>query len=131
MPVFFDTNILVYAQQSGPKGEAARALLAQGGIISVQVLNEFAAVTTRKFGRTWPDVAAAIGDILALVEPPVPLTLALHHAARDLAASDQVSFYDALIVCAAQQSGCDRLYSEDLQAGRQFGALRIVNPFTT
>ncbi len=130
MPVFFDTNILVYAQQSGPKGEAARALLAQGGIISVQVLNEFAAVTTRKFGRTWPDVAAAIGDILALVEPPVPLTLALHHAARDLAASDHVSFYDALIVCAAQQSGCDRLYSEDLQAGRQFGALRIVNPFT-
>lgn len=129
MAAFLDTNILLYAQQSGPKGEVARRLVSEGGIISVQVLNEFASVATRKHGRTWPEVAQAIDDILALVEPPVPLTLALHQAARALAAANRVSFYDALIVCAAEQSGCERLYSEDLQHGRRFGRMRIVNPF--
>ena len=131
MAALLDTNILIYAQQSGPKGEVARRLLAEGGIVSVQVLNEFASVATRKHGRSWQEVEQAIEDILALVDPPVPLTLALHHAARALAAADRVSFYDALIVCAAQQAGCDRLYSEDLQAGRRFGRVRIVNPFAT
>jgi predicted nucleic acid-binding protein len=127
---FLDTNILIYAQQAGAKGEAARRLLAEGGTISVQVLNEFASVATRKHGRSWQEVAQAVEDILALVEPPVPLTLALHQAARALAAADRVNFYDALIVCAAQQAGCERLYSEDLQAGRRFGRLRVVNPFS-
>lgn len=129
MPAFLDTNVLIYAQQSGLKGEMARTLLADGGIVSVQVLNEFAAVSARKLGRTWPEIADALADILAVVAPPMPLTLPIHAAARALAAAHGVSFYDALIVAAAQEAGCDILYSEDLQSGRLFGTTRIVNPF--
>jgi len=72
-------------------------------VVSVQVLNEFAAVSARKLGRGW--------------------------AARSLAAEHRVSFYDALIVCAARDAGCERLYNEDLQTGRRFGPLAIINPF--
>lgn len=129
MPAFLDTNILIYAQQSGPKGDAARALLAEGGVVSVQVLNEFAAVSARKFGRGWPEIGAALDDILAVLAPPVPLTLSIHTGARALAAAHGVSFYDALIISAAREAGCDTLYSEDLQASRRFGPTQIVNPF--
>ena len=59
----------------------------------------------------------------------MPLTLATHEAARDLAHSHGFSFYDALIVAAAIEQGCDTLYSEDMQAGRKIGPLVIVNPF--
>jgi predicted nucleic acid-binding protein len=126
---FFDTNILVYAQQDGAKAETARALLARGGNLSVQVLNEFAAVASRKLGRNWDDIGAAIEDALALVDPPWPLTAALHEAARILARDHGFAFYDALIVAAALEAGCDTLLSEDMQNGRVLGDLTIVNPF--
>jgi predicted nucleic acid-binding protein len=129
LKAFFDTNILVYAQEQGDKADEARALLAAGGVVSVQVLNEFAAVSHRKFGKDWPEIAEAIEDARALVEVPIPLTLALHEAALGLARDHGVSFYDALIVAAALQSGCDNLYSEDMQHDRAFGGLKIVNPF--
>ena len=48
MSAFFDTNVLVYAEQAGAKAHRARALLTDGGKISVQVLNEFVAVSRRK-----------------------------------------------------------------------------------
>jgi predicted nucleic acid-binding protein len=129
VPAFIDTNVLIYAQQSGPKGDTARALLVEGGTVSIQVLNEFAAVSARKLGRTWPEIEEALADLLAVLAPPIPLTLAIHEGARILAASHGASFYDALIVAAAQQAGCGILYSEDLQAGRRFGNTQIVNPF--
>lgn len=129
MKPFFDTNIVVYAQQAGSKAERARALLAAGGLISVQVLNEFANVAVRKQGRNWEDVAEAISDVLALVAPPIPLTLEMHEAARLLAAAHRLPFYDALVVVAARDAGCDVLYSEDLQNGRVFDGLRVVDPF--
>jgi predicted nucleic acid-binding protein len=72
---FFDTNILVYAQQRSGKAEQARALLAAGGVVSVQVLNEFAAVSRRKLGKDWREIAEALEDARALVGPPIPLTL--------------------------------------------------------
>jgi len=126
---FFDTNILVYAQQNGAKADKARALLAAGGVLSVQVLNEFAAVASRKLGKEWDEIGEAIEDALALVEPPLPLTMALHEAARAIAGDHGLAFYDALIVAAALDAGCDTLLSEDLQDGRVFGDLKIVNPF--
>jgi predicted nucleic acid-binding protein len=127
---FFDTNLLIYAQQSGDKADRARALFAGGGVLSVQVLNEFAAVAHRKLGKDWDAIDAAIEDILALVEPPQPLTLATHKAARALARAHRFAFYDALIVAAAVEAGCDTLLTEDMQDGRQIGALMIVDPFT-
>jgi predicted nucleic acid-binding protein len=125
---FFDTNILVYAQQTGAKADRARALLAGGGKLSVQVLNEFTAVSRRKQGKEWREIGEAISDVLALVEPPLALTLDLHVAARALAEDHRLSFYDALIVASAIEAGCNVLYSEDMQHGRTIGALAIANP---
>jgi predicted nucleic acid-binding protein len=126
---FFDTNVLVYAQQGDGKADRARALFATGGKLSVQVLNEFAAVSRRKQKRDWREIAEAISDVLALVDPPLALTLELHAAARALAEDHRLSFYDALIVAAALGAGCDTLFTENMQHGRSFGGLSIVNPF--
>jgi predicted nucleic acid-binding protein len=126
---FFDTNVLVYAQEASAKGDIARALLADGGGVSVQSLNEFANVALKKLGRAWPEIEEAIADLLALLTRPVALTLTLHEAARRLAAAHRLQLYDALIIAAALETGATTLLSEDLQAGRSFGALTIVNPF--
>jgi len=126
---FFDANILVYAQQTGRTADRARALFAGGGKLSVQVLNEFTAVSRRKQRRDWHEIAEAISDALALVDPPLALTLDLHAAARVLAEDHRLSFYDALVVATAIEAGCNILYTEDMQHGRKFGSLAIVNPF--
>jgi predicted nucleic acid-binding protein len=126
---FFDTNILVYAQQSGEKAERARALFANGGQLSVQVLNEFTAVSLRKQGRSWGEIAEAIADAITLAGSPLALTLETHTAARALAESHQLSFYDALIVASATEASCDTLYTEDMQHNRKIGGLTICNPF--
>ena len=65
----------------------------------------------------------------SLVDPPPALTLELRAAARALAEDHQLSFYDAPIVAAAIEAGCDRLFTEDMQHGRKFGSLTIVDPF--
>lgn len=129
MTAFFDTNILIYAQERSGKGRVARDLLAGGGVLSVQVLNEFAAVCRRKQDRPWAEIAEAIDDVLALVSKPIAVTLGTHQEARRLAAAHGFSFYDALIVAAAVEAGCDRLYSEDMQHGRVIGGMSILNPF--
>ena len=129
MSVFFDTNILVYAQQANGKADRARALVAGGGKLSVQVLNEFAAVSRRKQQRDWREIDEAIDDVLAVVDPPLALTHDLHTAARTLAEDNGLSFYDALIVAAAIEAGCDTLFTEAMQHGRRIGRLAIVNPF--
>jgi len=126
---FFDTNIVVYAQERGEKGNIARALLAEGGYLSVQVLNEFASVSSRKQGRTWPEIEDAVSDILALVRPPLSITIDLNRQARRLASEIGFSFYEALIVAAAIKAGCQTLYSEDMQHGRTVGSVTITNPF--
>jgi predicted nucleic acid-binding protein len=126
---FFDTNILVYAQQADGKADRARALFAVGGKLSVQVLNEFTAVARRKQSKDWHEIAEATFDVLAVVDPPLPLTLDLHTLARALAKEHRLSFYDALIVASAIEAGCDILYSEDMQHGRTIGGLSIINPF--
>jgi predicted nucleic acid-binding protein len=129
LSAFFDTNILVYAQQANGKADRARALLAGGGKLSVQVLNEFTAVSRRKQRREWREISEAIVDVLAVVDTPLALTLELHAAARAFAEDHRLSFYDALIVAAALEAGCDTLFTEDMQHGRKFGGLTIVNPF--
>jgi predicted nucleic acid-binding protein len=129
LSAFFDTNILVYAQQTGGKADRARALFADGGKLSVQVLNEFTAVSRRKQQRDWREIAEAVSDVLTMVDPPLALTLELNAAARVLAEDHRQSFYDALIIASAIEAGCDILYSEDMQHGRTIGGLAIVNPF--
>lgn len=129
MSAFLDTNVLIYAQEDSAKGATARYLLERGGVISVQVLNEFASVSARKQGRSWASIDEAVTDILDVVAAPLPITLTIHESARALAARHGFAFYDALIIAAAIEAGCDTLYSEDLRNGRAVEGLTIVNPF--
>ncbi len=129
MTPFFDTNILVYAFLDVAKREAALNLIASGGVISAQVLNEFTNVARRKRERDWTEIERAVSVIRARFADVVPLTADIHASALGLARAHGLSFYDALIVAAAQEAGCDTLYTEDMQHGRKFGGLVIVNPF--
>lgn len=129
MSAFLDTNILVYAQQTGPKAIMSQDLIAQGGTISVQVLNELTNVLRKKDHRSWRDIELVLDDIDNALEPAVPLTATTSRAALTLARDHGFSFYDALIIAAAIEAGCDVLYSEDLQHGRSVSGLAIVNPF--
>ncbi len=129
MKRFLDTNILVYAQQSGAKGERARELLAEGGEISIQVLNEFTHVMLRKFKRSWPEIEAALQDIACILPTPRPLTRDTHASAVAICRRLGCSFYDAHILASALAASCDELLSEDLQDGRRVGKLTIRNPF--
>jgi predicted nucleic acid-binding protein len=127
---FFDTNILIYAfAADDPRSARAEALIADGGVIGVQVLNEFTNVTRRKLRWQWERIEAAFVVLEELLGPARPLTAAVHARAVMVARDREVSLYDALIVAAAVEAGCRILCSEDLQHGQRFGALRVENPF--
>ena len=128
---FLDTNVLVYAiGEDSKRTPRAEALLADGGVISVQVLNELAVVARRKLKMAWPQVVAALAAIRQLCPEPLPLTVDTHAAALRLASDHGFHFYDALIVAAALEAECDVVYSEDLQNGKVVDKrLRIENPF--
>lgn len=127
---FFDTNVLIYAVAADdPRAERARALIAEGGNLGVQALNEFVNVSRRKLLRDWADIDAALEAFRTLLGEPLPLTAKVHDAARTLARDHGLAFYDALMVAAAMDAGCATLLSEDMQDGRVFGATTIRNPF--
>ena len=127
---FFDTNILIYAFASNDLRSArAESLIAEGGLIGVQVLNEFTNVTRRKLSWQWVQIEASLAVIEELFGPVAPLTKAIHTRAVQLAREHELSVYDALIVAAAQDAGCALLFSEDLQHGQKFGTLTVENPF--
>ena len=127
---FLDTNILIYAfAADDPRSARAEALLADGGVIGVQVLSEFTSVTRRKLGWGWEQIEAALVVIDELLGPARALTAATHAAAVALARDHELPFYDALVVAAAMDARCKILSTEDLQHGRKFGALTIENPF--
>ena len=127
---FFDTNILIYAfAAQEPRSARAETLLADGGVIGVQVLNEFTSVTRRKLGWHWKQIEAALAVVEELLGPALPLTTSIHAQAVVLARDHDLSFYDALIVAAAKDAGCRILSTEDLQHGRKFGTITIENPF--
>jgi predicted nucleic acid-binding protein len=126
---FFDTNILVYTATSDPKKQEAADCLRRGGVASVQVLNEFVHVARRKLRHDWPQIEFALGLFRASLDDIVPVTLNTHTGAVLLAREYGLSFFDALIVAAAIEAGCDTLFSEDMQHGRTIGEVAIVNPF--
>jgi predicted nucleic acid-binding protein len=126
---FFDTNILVYTATSETKKSQAIHCLGLGGVVSVQVLNEFVHVALRKLRHDWPQIERALALFRASLDDVAPLTLDTHSSAVILARDHSLAFYDALIVASAIETGCDTLFSEDLQHGRRFGGLVIVNPF--
>jgi len=128
---FFDTNVLVYVvSQQDERTSKAEALVANGGIISVQVLNELASVSRRKLGLSWEDVGDALAALRVLCPSPTPLTTDTHDAGLRIAAKYGFPFYDALIAAAALEAECTTLYSEDFQDGQVIeGRLTVRNPF--
>jgi predicted nucleic acid-binding protein len=126
---FFDSNILVYAYSTDKKRDRAAEVIALGGVINVQVLNEFANVLRNKQKISWLLIEAALVTVNSLFEEVRPLTQKIHTTAIPLARDHNINFYDALIIAAAQDAGCDLLFSEDLQHRRVFGRLEVYNPF--
>lgn len=132
---FVDTNVLVYAIDAGEatKRRVSRALLADAGpgdlVISAQVLAEFFVVVTRKLAVPLAEDAAGrvVGELAALEVVPIDADLVI--SAITLARDVGISYWDAAIVRAATVAACDVVLSEDLAHGREYGALRVVDPF--
>lgn len=129
--VFLDTNILLYTiGQHDVRTPVAEGLVEQGGVVSVQVLNELASVAHRTLKMSWQDVANALDAIRILCPSVVPITAETHDAALRLTVRHGFHIYDALILAAALEAGCGTLYSEDMQSGQVIGGrLTIRNPF--
>lgn len=127
---FFDTNILIYLLSAdAAKADLIEEKLAEGATVSVQVLNEFASVVLRKLGMNMTEIREALDPITAICHV-VPLTIETHQRGLQVAERYRFSFYDALIVAAALESGCTTLYTEDLQHGQVVDdTLAIKNPF--
>jgi predicted nucleic acid-binding protein len=128
---FFDTNVFVYAVvQDDPRSQQAEELIAEGGTVSVQVLNEFVDVVGQKAKMPWDEVRFAIENIKALCPDPLPVTLDTHKEALAIAEKYGYRIYDALMVASALEARCTILYSEDMQDGQVIdGRLTIRNPF--
>jgi predicted nucleic acid-binding protein len=133
---FVDSNIAVYAADENPqvriKHETATRLLADEPddlVISTQVLQEFYVVVTRKLTHPLDEdrAAKAVRGLakLAVVGVDVPLVLAAIHTSR----TAKRSLWDALIIEAARQAGCVRVYSEDMSHGQVIRGVRVENPF--
>jgi predicted nucleic acid-binding protein len=135
-PIFIDTNVLVYAYDAdaGVKHTKAQELLLdcwnnESGCLSTQVLQEFYVTVTHKLAkrispqeartiietyRAWPTFLPTVDDVLT---------------ASEIEERYGLSFWDSLIIVAAQKLGATSLVSEDLQDGQQIGHLKITNPF--
>lgn len=126
---FIDSNIVLYLLSGdAAKADRAEAILEAGGVISVQVLNEVASVCRRKLKMPWEEVDALLLAVKAACDI-LPLTVASHEKAVELAKRFQLSLHDANIVATALISGAEVLLSEDMQSGMLIDGLLIQNPF--
>jgi predicted nucleic acid-binding protein len=134
--VFVDTNVLVYAHESSEPDKQARALewvdtlwREQRGRTSAQVLSEFYAVVTRKIKTKMnrEDAWEYVQDFIAW--NPQPIDTRLIARAYELEGEHRLSWWDCLIVGAAQFQGCAILLTEDLHDGAHFGGVTVRNPF--
>ncbi len=135
-PSFIDTNIFVYTDDASNPKKQSRAieLISQlqesgTGIVSLQVLQEYFAIATRKLGVP-SEIAQRKVEIMGRM-PLVRFHLEDVVRAIELHRLHHISFWDAMIIHAAHISGAEVLYSEDLQQDWRIGSLRVVNPFRT
>lgn len=132
---FVDTDILIYAhdRSAGTKHDRARQLIERlwtsgEGVLSTQVLQELCINLRRKVARPLPvdEIRQLIQDYLSweiIANTPESVLHAL-----DIEVRYKISFWDALVLEAAESSGASVLYSEDLAAGQHYGAIQVVNP---
>jgi predicted nucleic acid-binding protein len=133
---FVDSNVLLYGYDSSDAVRQERAAEAlrqlwrtRTGMVSTQVLTEFYAVATRKLNPPLSRADARSAVDLYATWPVVQVDATLIVAASRSEEQHRLSFWDAMIVEAAQRGGATRLLSEDLQDGRKFGDVEVVNPF--
>ena len=127
---FFDTNVPLYLFAGGAaKASRAEDLLAEGGTVSVQVLNEIANVARRKMLLSWTETREFLSTVRGLLGVG-DLTAMVHQTGLAVAERHGFSIYDAMIVAAALHADCDTLWSEDMHDGLLIdGRLRVLNPF--
>lgn len=136
-PVFVDTNVLVYARDAGEPHKQPRAAAwierlwrEQSGRTGAQVLSEYYVIVTRKLEPGLP-AEEAWDDVTALMSwRPQPIDEALLQRGREVERRHRLSWWDSLIVGAAQLQGCAVLLTEDLQDGAVYGGVTIRSPFT-
>jgi predicted nucleic acid-binding protein len=131
---FFDTNVLLYLYSRADPAKQKRArelyeLHALSGaiLVSTQVIQEFYAAATRKLGLTQTtarDLTESLFDLPLVIVNPSHIRAAIDNQLRR-----QISFWDGLIVAAAEAGGAEVLYTEDLNDGQQYGSVRVRNPF--
>lgn len=128
--VFFDSNVLLYLlSEDTDKADKAEKIINQGGIISVQVLNEFTSVARRKLKMSWAEIRETLDPIRKICQVT---TLSPETYDRGLLIAERYdfSFYDSLILASALLADCPILYTEDLQDGQVIQTqLTVCNPF--
>lgn len=135
VPDFLDTNVLVYSydRSSPEKQRVAQALVrravAGDFVISTQVLAEFAATLLHKVSPP-----ADAGDLIAVLDALAPIKLINtdgEHVRRAVEARGAygLHFYDCMIIAAAERAGCQRIWSEDMNAGQKYFGVTVANPF--
>jgi predicted nucleic acid-binding protein len=127
---FIDTNVLLYLLSAdADRANRVEELLVHPSVISVQVLNEFAAVAKRKLAMSFAEIREILEAVRTACQVE-PLTVETHELGLTVAERLGLSVYDAMIVAAALRAGCRTLYSEDLQRQQLISRqLRVVNPF--
>jgi predicted nucleic acid-binding protein len=130
---FVDTNVLLYAISTVPEEQAKSrtalsALDNEDLALSVQVLQEFYVQATRGAGRLSHDQAALLIESF-LRFPIQEMTLKVLKAALATKERFRISYWDAAIIEAAREMGCDTILSEDLNHGQDYGGVTVINPF--
>ena len=132
---FFDTNMLVYAatNQEPQKGDIARELIQHAlevnhdGVISVQVMTEFANVMKTRFNATATEIDEWVSQFYPLLVTEV--TMDVVRNALYVKEEYGIQFYDALIVSSAEKLGCHEIVTEDLNPNQTYRGMAVVNPF--
>jgi predicted nucleic acid-binding protein len=126
---FIDTNVLVYLASADPdKATRAEEIVARGGTVSVQVLNELANVARLEMHLSWDETNELLVTLRRLVAV-VPVTVETHERGLHVAERFGLSIDDGMIVAAAALASSDVLWTEDLQHGALFEGVRVMNPF--
>ena len=127
---FFDTSVLLYLlSDDTAKADKIETLLSARGVVSVQVLNEFAAVALRKLKMPLNEVREILDTIRAVCAIE-PITVETHDRGLAVFERYRFSLYDSMLVAAALIAGAKTIYTEDLQHGQVIdNQLRVTNPF--
>ena len=131
---FLDTNLLVYAFDRRDERKRSRALelsaLEEPWVISWQIVQEFSSVALHRFPTPLPpEILTEYLDVFLLPHCAIYPSASVYRQALHIHRETQYRYYDCLVVAAALSAGVSVLYSEDLQHGRRFGGMQIINPF--